>query len=330
MRNKNVVLIGGGVGSSVFTSSLLQLPVNLKTIVSSFDDGGSTGAIRRDYKGIALGDFRQCVLASVKFENSLLQAINHRFGGGSLFGINVGNLLIKSFLAQFPNERQGVLELHRILQLKNKIIPVSYTFAKLCAQLSNKFILRDQNEIATYLNFSEAAIKNLFLDKKALLSPEARKALRDADFLVFVPGHFFTSVLPHLLVEDFAKEWKKSKAKKVWFLNLLAHMGQDSFYTFKNYLSWFEKYLGKKPFDVVVVNKKVPQKILNMVKARFKAIEFTEEDARALQKHNIRVDIADLVSASIRKQQANDTVQRAPLRHDTKKIENYFKNLLSL
>lgn len=70
MKKKKVVLIGGGVGSSTFTRALLGLPIELTTVVSAFDDGGSTGAIRRDYGGIALGDFRQCVLVSLNLNDT--------------------------------------------------------------------------------------------------------------------------------------------------------------------------------------------------------------------------------------------------------------------
>ncbi len=328
-NTKVVTLIGGGVGSSIFTKSLLALPVDLNTIVSSFDDGGSTGSLRRDYGGIALGDFRQCLVSSIEIEDVILHAINYRFGGGNLFGVNVGNLFIKSFLEQFPTERKGVLELHRLFKLKNNVIPVSYKFAHLCAKLTNNTILNNQNEIATYLNFSESGIKSLFLDKEAPLSPEARKSIRESDFLVFAPGHFFTSVLPHLLVKDFAKEWKKSKAKKVWFLNLLAHKGQDNFYSFQDYLKWFEDHLGKHPFDMVVVNKKVPTKILKMVQSRFQEVKFTKKDFGLLKSQGMRCDVADLVSTTIRKQKANDTVMRAPLRHDENKIRKYFQKLIN-
>jgi hypothetical protein len=33
-----------------------------------------------------------------------------------------------------------VNELHKLLKLKNKIIPISYTFARLCGELENKKI----------------------------------------------------------------------------------------------------------------------------------------------------------------------------------------------
>ncbi|HUZ92407.1 MAG TPA: gluconeogenesis factor YvcK family protein [Candidatus Paceibacterota bacterium] len=324
MKKNNVVLIGGGVGSSTFTKALKDLPVNLTTIVSAFDDGGSTGAVRRDYGGIALGDFRQCVAASLDLDGTLLGSLNYRFGRGNLFGVNVGNLLLRSFLDQHETEREGVAELHRLLGLKNKVIPVSYDFAKLCAKLSNGRVLGDQQQIADHLSFAEASIKKLYLDPGAKLNPDAREAMLRADYLIFAPGHFFTSVLPHLYVKGFAAAWKRSKAKKIWFVNLLAHRGQDSFYALKDYLGWFEHELGRKPFDLVVVNEAIADKVLDMVKDRFEETKITEEDLAYLGSRGVTAVTADVVSFRLRPQQQNDTIMRAPLRHDPEKIKRFF------
>ncbi len=327
---KKVVLLGGGVGSSTFTRALKDFPIQLTTIVSAFDDGGSTGAIRRDYGGFALGDFRQCILASLSLDESLEQALNYRFGPGQLYGINIGNVFIKSYLDQFSNERQGVKALHTLLHLKNKVLPISYTFARLEAKLVNGRVLESQDRIATYYSFSKAQIKDLQYSRPTVLNPDARAAILRADYLVFAPGHFFTSVLPHLFVNGFADAWRKSKAKKVWMVNLLAHNGQDSFYNLKDYLAWFERGLGKRPFDLAVLNKKVPKPVLRQVADRFSETTVTQEDLAYLAKQHIEYRLADLASASVRKQQANDTVLRAPLRHDLKKIQKFFASLLEL
>lgn len=325
MKKKNVVLIGGGVGSSTFTKALKGLPVNLTTIVSAFDDGGSTGAIRRDYGGIALGDFRQCVLASLDLHEKVTQSLNSRFGRGNLFGINVGNLLLRSFLDQHGNEREGVARLHELLGLENRVFPVSYDFAKLGAKLSNKQVLSDQQQIADHLSFAEASIKELFLDAPARINSDAKEAMLKADYLIFAPGHFFTSVLPHLYVHGFAAAWKKSRAEKIWFVNLLAHRGQDSFYTLKDYLAWFEKNLGAKPFNLIVTNKNIDKKILDLVKDRFEKTKVTEDDLRHAESRKTDIVAADIVSPDLRPQQKNDTIMRAPLRHDPKKIRKFFK-----
>lgn len=327
MAKKNIVLIGGGVGSSTFTKALKDLPINLSTIVSAFDDGGATGAIRRDYGGIALGDFRQCIFASIDLHSDILKTINHRFGRGNLYGINVGNLLLKAFLEQHPSERVGVTKLHRMLGLKNSVVPVSYDFAKLCAALANGRTLGDESQIAAYYSFHEAPIKSLSLSKKAELNADAKKAMKTADYLAFVPGNFFTSLLPHLYVKGFRRAWNDSKARKIWFVNLLAHRGQDSFYTIRNYLRWFEKRLGKKPFDLLVINQDVSERIIRSVKDRFEKVKVVKSDIDYLNRSGIRVKFADLLSPGIRKQQENDLVPRAPLRHDIQKVKKFFINL---
>lgn len=324
MKKKNVVLVGGGVGSSTFTKALKDLPVNLTTVISSFDDGGSTGAIRRDYGGIALGDFRQCLLASLELDEKVSQSLNHRFGRGNLFGVNPGNLLLRSFLDQHKTEREGVRELHRLLGLRNVIMPVSYDFARLCGKLSNGKILGDQQQIADHLSFAEASIKELYLNPGAAINPDGRDALLGADYLIFAPGHFFTSVLPHLYVNGFAAAWKKSKAKKTWFVNLLAHRGQDSYYTLRDYLRWFERALGTRPFDILVLNKDIDKKILDMVRDRFEKTRVTDDDLRYAGNNGIEVIVADLVSPELRSQQENDTIMRAPLRHDIGKVKKFF------
>lgn len=327
---KKVVLIGGGVGSSTFTRALKDLPVELSTIVSVFDDGGSTGAIRRDYGGIALGDVRQCFLASTEIDGELLNAMNYRFGRGNLYGINVGNLILRSFLDQFPTQRQGIIQLHKVLRMKNRVIPVSYTFAKLRAHLANGNWLEDQDQIANYYNFLRAPIRTLALSKRAKLNPDAKKVILQADYLIFAPGNFFTSLLPHLYVDGFPEAWRKSKAQKIWFVNLLAHKGQDSYYSLRDYIVWFERRLGRKPFHSLVLNKKVPAKILRAVSDRFDVLRVLPEDLKYLKRQDVDCFTADLVSLSVRKQQTNDTVMRAPLRHDVRKIQAFFRNFLML
>ncbi len=324
MKRRKVVLIGGGVGSSTFTKALKELPIKLTTIVSAFDDGGSTGAMRRDYGGVALGDFRQCLVANLDLDEKVEETFGHRFGSGALFGVNVGNLLLRSFLDEHDSEEEAILHLHKLFGMKNSVFPVSYDFAKLHALLSNRRILENEGQIAEHLSFAEAPIKKLYLEPQAKIGSQARQAILGADYLIFGPGNFFTSVLPHLYVKGFTEAWKKSKAKKIWFVNLLAHRGQDSFYRLEDYLGWFERKLGKRPFDLLVANRDINKKILDRVKDRFEKIKITEEDIRYMRMQKMDFLTADLVSPQVRPQLKNDTIMRAPLRHDPKKIRRFF------
>lgn len=326
---KKVVLLGGGVGSATFTRALKDLPVELTTIVSTFDDGGSTGAIRRDYGGWAVGDFRLCLLSGLDLDRETEDALNYRFGPGHLYGINTGNLLLKAYLAQFKNQRIAIRNLHKMLGLKNKVLPVSFAYAELTAQLTNGNALKNEDQIATYYSFSKAHIKTLRLSKTAPLNPDVRTAIRQADYLVMVPGHFFTSVLPHLYVKGFAEAWKKSRAKKIWVVNLLAHNGWDNFMDLRAHLGWFERKLGRRPFDLAVANSRIPQSVLRAVSDRFSETKITPEDLQYLKRNKIELIKTDLAANAIRKQQPNDTVMRAPLRHDAKKIQKFFRQIFA-
>ena len=67
MRNRTladldrVVALGGGHGLGRVLSSLSSLGSRLTGIVTTTDNGGSTGRIRRSEGGIAWGDMRNCL-----------------------------------------------------------------------------------------------------------------------------------------------------------------------------------------------------------------------------------------------------------------------------
>ena len=56
--------------------------------------------------------------------------------------------------------------------------------------------------------------------------PEAVQAVLDADWVVFGPGSWFTSVLPHLLVPDLAAALHVTTARRLVVLNLAPQPGR--------------------------------------------------------------------------------------------------------
>jgi len=55
---------------------------------------------------------------------------------------------------------------------------------------------------------------------------EAVEAVLDADWVVFGPGSWFTSVIPHLLVPDMARALTKTSARRLVTLNMSAQDGE--------------------------------------------------------------------------------------------------------
>lgn len=327
---QKVVIIGGGLGAAIFTKSLKDLPIRLTTIVSSFDDGGSTGQIRRDYGGWAVGDFRNCLLAASGLPGDIKQSLNHRFGPGQLYGVQAGNIYIKAILSTHRPFSKANRLIHRQLDIKHEVLPVSLADSRIQAELSNRQTLVGQKAVADYLSFARAPIRRIGLTKESPLLPQAKKAILEADYLVFVPGHFFTSILPHLSVAGFSGAWNKSRAQKLWFVNLLAHKGQDSFYNLLDYLSWFQKGLGLKPFQEIWYNAKIGQRLVGKVEDRFEPVKITPKDLLGLKKLGVRPVPADLVERTISPQQSNDFIVRAPIRHDSGRITQIFKKILNV
>lgn len=86
---RHVVALGGGHGLGRVMSSLSSLGSRLTGIVTTTDNGGSTGRIRRAEGGIAWGDMRNC-LNQLITEPSIASAMfEYRFSGnGELSGHN--------------------------------------------------------------------------------------------------------------------------------------------------------------------------------------------------------------------------------------------------
>ncbi len=321
---KNVVIIGGGVGAATMTKSLKDLPIKLTTIVSGFDDGGSTGLIRRDYGGWAVGDFRNCLLAASDLDDEAKQSLSHRFGPGHLHAAQAGNVLVKAFFSSQRNFLKANRLLHKFLQVSHQTLPVSVSDSRVQAKLSGGGVLTGQRAIAEHLSFASAPIKSISLTKPAKILPQAQKAILEADVIIFAPGHFFTSLLPHLSVAGFARAFKRSKAKKLWFLNLLAHRGQDSYYTLADYLKWFQRSLGQRPFDIIISGGKPSAKAAAAVEDRFLPLKITTKDLAVLKKLKIRFKNSSMASSSLRAQAVYDFVRRAPLRHSPEKVRKVF------
>ena len=61
MKNKKVVVLGGGTGMSTLLKGLKLFPLDITAVVAVSDDGRSTGRLREEFNIIAVGDIRQVI-----------------------------------------------------------------------------------------------------------------------------------------------------------------------------------------------------------------------------------------------------------------------------
>jgi uncharacterized cofD-like protein len=84
--------------------------------------------------------------------------------------------------------------------------------------------------------------------------PDAVRAVEEADWLVFGPGSWFTSVLPHLMVPDLAKAIVATDARRCVALNLVAQPGETSGFSPETHLEVLAAHAPDLDVDVVLAD----------------------------------------------------------------------------
>src|SRR3989344_61455 len=258
MKNKNIVVIGGGTGTFMVLSALKNYPVNLTAIVSMADDGGSTGILRDQYGVLPPGDVRRALVALSEDNGKLRELFNFRFQNGDFNGHNFGNIFLSSLEKITGNFAGAVEEASKILNVKGNVIPVTLNNVRLHARLRDGTLIKGETNIDIPSGRSVAPIEKVWLKPKAKISSNAKKAIANADAIVIGPGDLFTSLIPNLLVSGVPEAIKKSKAQKIFVCNLMTKFGETHNFLAQDFVDALESYLGKNVLDFVIFNKTKP------------------------------------------------------------------------
>ncbi|AFH95005.1 TPA: uridine diphosphate-N-acetylglucosamine-binding protein YvcK [Providencia stuartii] len=248
---RHVVALGGGHGLGRVMSSLSSLGSRLTGIVTTTDNGGSTGRIRRAEGGIAWGDMRNC-LNQLITEPSIASAMfEYRFSGnGELSGHNLGNLMLKSLDHLSVRPLDAINLIRNMLKVDAKLIPMSESPVDLMA------IDEMGNEVYGEVNV-DALIelpKELRLYPTVKATAEAIEAIHQADLILIGPGSFFTSLMPLLLLEDITDALRECKAPMIYIGNLGKELSTSAAsLTLQEKLTMMEQHIGCKKIDAVIV-----------------------------------------------------------------------------
>lgn len=249
LKNARVVAIGGGHGLGRTLSTLSFLGNQLTGIVTTTDNGGSTGRLRRRSSSIAWGDLRNCLTQLVDEHSVGSQLFNFRFDGeDELGGHNLGNLILYG-LGQIHSRPLESIELVRsILQVKTQVLPMSEAPTDLMA-----FYPEGRCRVG------ELSVDDMpIMPKSLLLAPLVKSpqpcvdAINKADIIILGPGSFLTSVIPPLLVRDITKAIKKSKAHCIFLENVVKERSPAAKLTIDEKLQWIEENTGYQPVNTVI------------------------------------------------------------------------------
>lgn len=315
---KKVVVIGGGTGTFVALSGLKKYPVDLTAIITMMDSGGSSGRLRDELGVLPPGDVRQCLVALSGSSKLLRDMFNYRFEEGELKGHAFGNIFLTAFVKTTGSMKKAIEEVGKILRIHGRVVPVTYTDSDLCVELADGTIIEGQTHIdETEQRVYRAEIKKAYLSPKAVANPDAKAAIRSADFILIGPGDLYTSIIPNLLVEGISKELEKSKGKKIYVLNLMTKYGQTTSHSASDHVNDLEKYIGKNVLDIVLVNKQAPIKEALMWYKDFEEHPVVDDLSK---KERFKVVRKNLIRNSMFEKKSGDALRRSIIRHDSDKL----------
>jgi uncharacterized cofD-like protein len=327
-KNKKIVVIGGGTGTYTALTGLKKYPVDLSVIVTMMDSGGSNRVIRDEMGLLPTSDLRQCIVALASDESSeiLRRLFTYRYENGvGISGMTFGNLFMAALSDIYSSQKEALEKTCEMLDVKGKIIPVTYEKTNLVARYENgKQVLGEQEIDEPDEEQGEHKIVELEVFPTVNANSDAIKAIKEADLVVLGPGDFYTSVLCNIVVPGIADALRNSKAKVVFVMNLMTKFGQTNNFKASDYLVELEKYVGEKVSHVLIDNTNTyPPGVLK---------RYQEEKAKPVidnlnSSNKVKVIRTRFISNTIHSKAKSDKLRRSLIRHDSYKLAKAIVNL---
>lgn len=268
---QKVVAFGGGHGLSATLKALRHLTHELTAVVTVTDDGGSSGRLRQEIDILPPGDLRMA-LASLCHESewgfTWRDLMQHRFEtAGPLDGHALGNLLITGLWQMFDDPVVGLDWVGRLLRAHGRVLPMSLDPLFIEATLDvngEEQIIQGQTAVAT----AGHPISEVRVFPKAPRVPrEVTEAIGDADWVILGPGSWFSSVIPHVLVEDIHKGLVTTPAHRALIMNLAPQVGETEKLTVADHIRVLHRAAPDLKIDVAIADPTTVDDVDDLIEA---------------------------------------------------------------
>lgn len=252
LNELKIVAIGGGHGLGRVLSTLSFMGNKLTGIVTTTDNGGSTGKLRKRSSSIAWGDLRNCLTELVDSDSIGSQLFNFRFDGNDeLGGHNLGNLILYGLEQVQSRPLDSIKLVRRILRVRTQVLPMSETPTDLIA-----FYPEGRCRVGE-LSVDKMSV----MPKSLMLAPLVKSiapcisAINNADLIILGPGSFLTSIVPPLLIRDISNALANRKGHCVFIDNIVLENSPAATLSIDEKLNWINENIGCLPIDSVICQK---------------------------------------------------------------------------
>ena len=250
---KKVIVFGGGTGLSCLLSGLKLFPVEVTTVITVSDNGSSTGVLKQEFDIPAVGDVGKVLLAMANADDDLVNLLSYRFHreGSSLDNHPVRNILLTALIDLKGSLTEATRYMSQLLNINGVVLPLT----------EEKVELVGRSEDSDEEFFGEESvsqnvryISSLSYDHDIRIGNAVKRAIRESDLIIFSPGSLYTSILPHLIVDDIVETIREARAPILYVSNLVTQPGETDHYDVSDHLAVLNRYLKGRRVDIVVGN----------------------------------------------------------------------------
>jgi uncharacterized cofD-like protein len=244
------------------------LRLDITAVVTVGDDGGSSGRLRAERDALLPpGDLRQA-LAALAGDDPMSQRtaalLQHRFAAigdpDPLTGHAVGNLLLLGLMELLGDPVVALEHAAGMLRATGRVLPMARHAVGIEADVrggdptrpGQTVTVHGQHAVAVTSGHVEAV---RLTPASPPTCPAVRSAIAAADWLIFGPGSWYTSVLPHLLVPELAAAIVASPARRLVTLNLAVE-NETAGLSVADHLAALRWYLPELRVDAVLADAK--------------------------------------------------------------------------
>ena len=307
-----IVAVGGGTGLSTLLRGIKSFTRNITAVVAVTDEGGSSGRIRNEWGMLPPGDVRNCIAALAENDSELKRILDFRFDRGELKGHSLGNLLLLAVTEMSGDFSKAVEKMNHLLSIRGRVLPVTTEGITLMGKTNDGLTVKGELSISEHgRNLSEIWLEPH--DAKPL--PDVLSAVDDADVILLGPGSLFTSVIPNILMKDFADKLRDSNVPSIYICNLMTQPEETQGFNIAQHVEWVSAALGKCPDYVITNSAVIPQDIVDRyAEEGASPLYLDSQQKMAIHKMGCECVEADIMSVY------DSAKEKRVLRHDSQKL----------